>query len=119
MPFTSKAQLRTCYGKLFRGINGSWDCDEWALRTPNASCLPENKGPGKQCKALPKSQRLPSAVKTGPRGGEYLTVGGIDMYLPKDSQIRLRVARMYGLVNSPKKSKKESTKKKVVKRSRK
>lgn len=34
MPFKNADQMKACYAKKAEGKNGSWDCDEWAKKTP-------------------------------------------------------------------------------------
>lgn len=65
MPFVSKAQLRTCYGKNQK----NWDCDEFLKETKSICSLPEKKR-GKR-KSKRKGEKIKSKIKTGPRGGRY------------------------------------------------
>ncbi|ALX27537.1 hypothetical protein GMAR_ORF163 [Golden Marseillevirus] len=76
MPFKSKRQLQTCYGKrisaLSNGEEWNWDCDEWA------DCgKPKCSGP----------------LYRGPRGGLYFYVNKVKVYVPnreKDKRYAIR-----------------------------
>lgn len=90
MPYTSKAQLRTCYSKKLsaeaKGKKSNWDCDEFLEATPNPTCLPERKGsPKKECRPLRKEEKIVSPVYIGAKGGLYFYAGGVKIYVPKDA----------------------------------
>lgn len=92
MPFTSKAQLRTCYSLKAKaeaeGKTPAWNCDEWLKETPDASCLPERKGDErpKSCRNLRKDERVTGPVQVGPRGGKYFFAEGVKVYLPRTTK---------------------------------
>jgi hypothetical protein len=103
MPFKSKAQLRTCYGKKPKG----WNCDKFLQETPSVCCLPEKVGAQiKSTKAEPakftksrcmrKGERIVGKVQTGARGGKYFLISENDnkgnicsmkVYVPKNTKI--------------------------------
>lgn len=70
MPFVSKSQLRTCYGRRRKG----WNCDEWVDKTPSVCCLPEKKGMPVKSRCMRKGERVFGKVQTGARGGRYFTI---------------------------------------------
>lgn len=86
MPFKSKRQLQTCYGKrisaLARGEKWNWDCDEWA-----------------KC----GTKRCSGALYEGPNGGLYFYVQGVKVYVPHGE-----AERKYAVITmgQPKKEKK-------------
>jgi hypothetical protein len=92
MPFTSKSQLRTCYGLKAKaeasGKKASWDCDEWLKETPNAKCLPNRKNDPitRACRSLRKDERVTGPIQMGPRGGKYFIAEGVKIYLPRTSK---------------------------------
>lgn len=76
MPFTSKSQLRTCYGRRPKG----WNCDQWLRETPSVCRLPERK-PKSTSRQKPMRRRaqhvnekIKGRVQTGPRGGRYFVI---------------------------------------------
>lgn len=89
MPFKSKSQLRTCYGRRRKG----WDCDEWLSKTPSVCCLPEKVGESpSRSRCMRKGERIIGKVQTGARGGRYFTIEEKDargsvcimkVYIPK------------------------------------
>lgn len=91
MPFQSKAQLRTCYGrqKLSRGekpssrgekpSKGGWNCDQWVKETPDICSLPSfsnPKGSKEQVKSRMRrpNEKIIGPVQTGPRGGKFFVI---------------------------------------------
>lgn len=70
MPFVSKSQLRTCYGKNKK----DWDCDEFLNETKSICSLPEKKGRKVRSRAKRKGEKIKGKVKTGPRGGRYFII---------------------------------------------
>lgn len=79
MPFRSKAQLRTCYGKMFRGQAGTWDCDAWVRETDMdalRNAAPERPPRGQSC-------LRGKSTCVGPRGATYIIRGGIKIYTPR------------------------------------
>jgi hypothetical protein len=70
MPFKSRSQLRTCYGKR----DPRWNCDKWLKETPSVCCLPEKKGRRIKHRCLRSGERIKSIVQTGPRGGKFFTI---------------------------------------------
>ena len=84
MPFRSRAQMRTCYGKRSststrassskKTSSAKWDCDEWLSKTENICCLPEKVGSTKKCRPVKKNERVIGKVQTGPRGGRYFII---------------------------------------------
>lgn len=75
MPFKSKSQLRTCYGRkggFGKGVKG---CDEW-LSSTNISleCLPERASEPYKCRKMKDGERVRSRLMVGPRGGKYFII---------------------------------------------
>ena len=69
MPFASKSQLRTCYGKNDK----AWNCKEFLRKTPSVCCLDEKKTVTKsRCKG--PTERIVGKITTGPRGGRYFVI---------------------------------------------
>lgn len=85
MPFKSKSQLRTCYGRRPKG----WDCDEWLKETPSVCCLPEKKGMPIKSRCMRKGERIVGKMQTGARGGNFFTVQ------EKDSKGTVCVVKVY------------------------
>ena len=90
MPFKSKRQLQTCFGKKLsaeaKGKKWSWNCEEWLRETPNPLCLPGMLGHSvKGCRQLKSNEKIISPVYTGARGGHYFLAKGIKVYVPKDA----------------------------------
>jgi hypothetical protein len=92
MPYKSKSQLRTCYGKNYveKGGKlvkvGTWDCEKWSKETKDAYKLPERKGGKKGTKKNYTSKEVQICSKGykvcyGPRGGAYIIRGGVKIYL--------------------------------------
>lgn len=75
MPFTSAAQLRTCYGTKKTG----WNCAKFLKETDSVCCLPEKVSQKPKYKKKKNSiKRTVSKIKTGPRGGRYQTIREYD-----------------------------------------
>ena len=70
MPFVSKSQLRTCYGKQSPG----WDCKEFLDHTPSICCLPEKKGLPRKARCMRNGERIIGTIQTGPRGGRFFII---------------------------------------------
>lgn len=70
MPFRSKSQLRTCYGKH----DSRWNCDEWLSKTDSVCCLPEKKGLKVKCRPKKKNEIVKGPIKQGPKGGKYFEI---------------------------------------------
>lgn len=71
MPFESKSQLRTCYGKN----DPRWDCDKWLKETKSVCSLPEKKKKGKiQSRRIRKNEIVKGPLMIGPRGGRYFII---------------------------------------------
>ena len=89
MPFTSQRQLQTCFGReaqmKSKGGVWKWDCKKWLAETPDPGCLPTVKGgePKRACRKLRASEKVPSKVYQGPRGGRYFFVAGVKVYVPR------------------------------------
>lgn len=67
MPFTSKAQLQTCYKKN----DPRWNCDEFLKKTPSVCCLPNKKGGHIHSRCMKNGERIKGSVIVGPKGGKY------------------------------------------------
>lgn len=90
MPFKSKRQLQTCFGRQLsaeaKGSKWSWNCEEWLKATPNPLCLPSLKGHKvKGCRPLRTDEKIISPVYQGLRGGYYFLARGVKVYVPKDA----------------------------------
>ena len=85
MPFKSKRQLQTCYGKKYSKKGTTWDCDKWLKETPNPNCLPTtiNSPKPRKCRPLKEGEKIVGPVINGPRGGKYFMVADIKVYIPK------------------------------------
>lgn len=70
MPFQSKSQLRTCYGKKQPG----WDCKKWLEHTPSVCCLPEKKGLPRKTRCIKPNERIVGKLQTGIRGGKFFVI---------------------------------------------
>ena len=93
MPFKSKSQIRTCYGKSYAVKNGKmvkkaggWDCEKWMAETKYPNNLPNHKGgtPGSRHKISKNEIEYCSRgykVCKGPRGGYYIVRKGMKIYL--------------------------------------
>ena len=128
MPFTSKKQLRTCYGSTSK--SKKWDCDKMLEDTPNVCDLPESsfsKQP-KNLRVVKKEERTVSKTNTGPRGGKFFTITERDgkqktctlkVYVPKNkkrtSSKKKRVTKKKRRTSS---KKRVSKKKRVTKKKR-
>jgi len=76
MPFKSKSQLRTCYGRRQKG----WNCDEFLQKTPSVCCLPEKVGMPIKTRCMRKGERIVGKVQTGARGGKYFLIEEKDVH---------------------------------------
>ncbi len=83
MPFKSKSQLRTCYGKRSKTGGQGWNCDLWLEETPSICDLPERhtqsrKGPsaskGTKRRQRKRNEKIKGPIITGPRGGRYFII---------------------------------------------
>ena len=95
MPFVSKAQLRTCYGKKYDDESSSrstssrstssrsstpkktkkkWDCDEWLKETDSVCALPEKKGLPVKKRNAKVGERIVGKLQKGPRGGKFFLI---------------------------------------------
>ena len=74
MPFKSKSQMRTCYGRRPKG----WNCDEWLEKTPSVCCLPEKAGMPVKSRCMRKGERVVGKVQTGPKGGKFFVISEKD-----------------------------------------
>jgi hypothetical protein len=70
MPFKSKSQLRTCYGRKRKG----WDCKEWLDHTPSVCCLPEKANLPRKTRCMRQGERKVGKVQTGARGGKFFVI---------------------------------------------
>jgi hypothetical protein len=86
MPFKSKAQLRTCYGRKNRG---TWNCKEFLEKTPSVCCLPERKGMPIKTRCMRQGERIVGKVMIGPRGGKYFDIE------ERDKRGKICVVRVY------------------------
>lgn len=89
MPFKSKRQLQTCYGKKLatesRGQKFNWNCDEWLRKTPSPNCLPTDiSSPRRKC--ISQKNKNISPIYVGPRGGHFFFVSGVKVYVPRGSE---------------------------------
>ena len=94
MPFKSKRQLQTCYGKKLAAESQykkfNWDCDEFLETTHNPLCLETKKSqkssseidPSLWCKKMSSKEKKIDGVYRGPRGGYYIFVSKIKIYVP-------------------------------------
>jgi hypothetical protein len=90
MPFKSKSQLRTCFGKSLiaksKGEKTSWNCRKFLKETPVlAQNLPERFLHGKQSKKTSgrSVKHTISKIQVGPRGGLFFFVDKVKIYVPK------------------------------------
>lgn len=128
MPFASKSQLRTCYGKKIaaesKGEKPKWNCTEWLSETPNPTCLPNRLGepPSSHCRELKFEEVGEHEWHVGRKGGIYRMVSGVKIYAPKDEKIREYILKTFrpteqesgseeSLEGSPEKSPRNSPKK--------
>jgi len=101
MPFKSRSQLRTCYGKKItaeaKGEVPKWDCKTWLDETPNPTCLPNRLGepPSKNCRELKKEELGEHEWHIGRRGGLYRFISGIKIYAPKDQQVQEYILKTF------------------------
>jgi hypothetical protein len=100
MPFKSKRQLQTCFGKeIIQGGKSNWDCKKWLKETQNVNCLPtiegHNNNSKKDCYNTSAGKKI-SLVYSGPRGGFYFYVGSIKVYVPKGKGNVENAIKLYG-----------------------
>jgi len=76
MPFKSRSQMRTCYGRQPKG----WDCDKWLAETPSVCCIPECKGAKQPKTCIPGRQGVATVgpIEKGARGGQYRVIREVD-----------------------------------------
>jgi hypothetical protein len=75
MPFVSKSQLRTCYGKNNKSDQSTWNCDEFLKKTESVCCLPEKKGTSRsKTRCMKKGERVKGSIKIGPKGGKFFII---------------------------------------------
>lgn len=75
MPFKSRSQMRTCFGRAHNNKGTkSWDCAKWVEETPSICCLPEKKGRSSKCRKIKKGEKVIGPIQTGPRGGKYFII---------------------------------------------
>ena len=94
MPFKSKRQLQTCFGRQLsakaKGKKWTWNCKEFLRVTKKPCSLPTMKGKSSGtssgCRSLKKGERLVSPFYAGARGGLYFYAGGVKVYVPKDAR---------------------------------
>lgn len=93
MPFKSKRQLQTCFGKELsakaKGKKSGWDCKKWLRETPSPQCLPSVEGrPRKcvKCRPMRKGESIISPIYKGTRGGLYFFAGCVKVYVPHDAK---------------------------------
>lgn len=98
MPFSSKRQLQTCFGRSLsakaKGKKFNWDCKEWLAKTPDAECLPDMKGgsPNKAethatCRKRPRASGPEiSQYYRGARGGLYFYADRVRVYVPANAK---------------------------------
>jgi hypothetical protein len=99
MPFTSKRQLQTCFGKQLSQKNSKWDCKKWLAETERPECLPTLVGSPRKC-ISPRHGKTISQVYQGPRGGYYFYAGGIKVYVPRGTENK--AMKQYGFAGSEK-----------------
>ena len=94
MPFASKRQLQTCFGRRLsaeaKGKKTKWDCEKWLEETPAAACIPTVVGEPVE-KTCRKRKRSASSKELhtyyrGGRGGIYFYAGGVVVYVPQDAK---------------------------------
>ena len=88
MPFRSKRQIQTCFGKKLlaesKGQKWKWNCERWLAETPNPLCLPSLQGEKiKGCRRLKLEEQIISPVYKGPKGGYFFIAKGVKIYIPK------------------------------------
>lgn len=94
MPFKSKRQLQTCFGRQLsakaKGKKWNWDCQKFLSETPNPSCLPSMVGHEKpspsRCRPMRKFEKVVGPIMKGAKGGLYFMAGGVKVYVPKDAK---------------------------------
>lgn len=98
MPFGSKRQLQTCFGRQLslraKGKTNNWDCKKWLSETPDAECLPDlaslkssTPKTHDKCRKRPRSSG-PELTQyyRGLRGGLYFYADGVRIYVPADAK---------------------------------
>jgi hypothetical protein len=97
MPFKSKSQLRTCYGRRTepRGARSkeTWNCDQWLRETKSICCLPEKKGIPTKSRCLRNGERIKGKVQTGPRGGRFFIITEKDSRGRKICEVKVYLPR--------------------------
>jgi hypothetical protein len=100
MPFKSKRQLQTCFGREIsakaKGQSWSWDCKKWLEETDNPGCLPTLKGVPKKCRKLRNGEKVISPIYEGPKGGHFFIAGGVKVYVPPGHAELKMAKKMYG-----------------------
>jgi len=108
MPFKSKRQLQTCFGKQIsaeaKGKKWTWRCGEWLKMTDNPDCLPTVVGHRRPvtCRKIRQDEKIVSAVHRGSRGGYYFMAGGVKVYVPKGNSNVAYAKKKYGYVEDEK-----------------
>lgn len=57
MPFVSKVQVKKCFANQRRNPSTTWDCKEWAAKTPSLKALPERLQPPRSDPPKPRPNR--------------------------------------------------------------
>lgn len=88
MPFKSKSQLRTCFGKDFqdriKGKKSNWNCKKFLKETRvKAENLPERCPKSCKVKQGRPVKHTVSKIHIGPRGGMFFFVDKLKVYVPK------------------------------------
>jgi hypothetical protein len=102
MPFKSKRQLQTCFGREIsaktKGKPLNWDCKKWLAETECPENLPTKVGQpsiAKKCRKIRNGESIISPVYEGPKGGHYFIAGGVKVYVPKGPQL-VTAKKLYG-----------------------
>ncbi len=102
MPFKSKRQLQTCFGRQLtaeaKGKTWKWNCQEFLAKTPSPGCLPTKKGSkvSSQCRKLKVGEAIISPVYKGTRGGYYFYAGNVKVYVPHGNETLKLAIKKYG-----------------------
>ena len=101
MPFKSKSQMRTCYGKQ----DPKWNCTRWTSETPSLCNLPnhnnndndnDNDYPAVKSRSLKDNEKIIGPIRVGPRGGRYFIINEVSsegescqmkVYIPRGRKI--------------------------------
>lgn len=89
MPFKSRSQLQTCFGRSRKSKRSNWNCNEWLRETPSVCCLPYREGDKVKSRCMRKGERIVGKVRTGPKGGKFFTI------TEKDSKGTLCTIKVY------------------------